>query len=448
MKKFFSMMLIAAAAISFAACGEDTPDGPNNGGGNEKQLEAPTPVVKEGDLGEDYFTVSWEAISGAESYTVSMKGKMYHTTDTFYKFEELSKGEYIVSVKAVGGDGYKDSSFASITVTVTGATSVNWFTQTASARENEVVIDFTWKGENIESLQWGLFTTESANSVDDATIIAYLNVLDAESLTYVNSEEGATSYFDQGLYGSTSYSLFAYVENSEGKTFLARTDVVTAEAKAAEETKAWFGNWTAYTEKVAAYDSTAKDFVINDQRTDLALTIEHMEGTTNDVVVYGLSRIGNTVPAYGTVGLAEDGTNCLYIWSFQNLGVVGDESEGYYAYWLSYCSLADGGHTFVTGQFPAWMLLMDATGNVTCEMYTGELNNGKVFTAQATELFAYNPDTGSIGFMSLDEQGTPNNVLGYGPLKGVQKAAAAQSVAAPATLKAANVAVSAPVAAM
>ncbi len=445
MKKFFSMMMIAAAAFSLAACGEDTPDGPNNGGGNEKKLESPTPVVKEGDLGEDYFTVSWEAISGAESYTVTMKGKMYHTKDTFYKFEELSKGEYLVAVKAVAGNGYKDSDFSSITVTVTGATSVNWFTQTASARENEVVIDFTWKGENIESLQWGLFTTESANSVDDATIIAYLNVLDAESLAYVNSEEGATSYFDEGLYGSTGYSLFAYVENAEGKTFLARTDVVTAEAKAAEETKAWLGNWSAYTEKVAAYDAEGQAFNIVDQRTDLALTIEHLEGTTNDVVVYGLSRIGNTVPAYGSVGLAEDGTNCLYIWSFQNLGEVGD---GFYAYWLSYCSLADGGHTFVTGNFPAWMLFMDATGNVTCEMYTGELNNGKIFTAQASELFAFNPDTGAIGFMSLDEQGTPNNVLGYGPLKGIQKAAAAQSVAAPATLKAANVAVSAPVAAM
>ena len=446
MKKFFSMMLIAAAAFSLAACGETGTDEPNNGGGGEtkQQLETPAPVVKEGDLGEDYFTVSWDAVSGADSYVVAMKGANYSTTETSYKFEDLSKGEYIVSVKAVG-KGYKDSKFGSVTVTVTGATSVSWFTQTASAREDEVVIDFTWKGENIESLQWGLFTTESANSVDDATIIAYLNVLDAESLALVNSEEGATSYFDSGLYGSTAYSLFAYVENTEGKTFLARTDVVTAEAKAAEEAKVWFGNWTAYTEKVAAYDSAAQDFVINDQRTDLALNIQHMEGTTNDVVVYGLSRIGDSVPAYGTVGLAQDGTNCLYIWSFQNLGEVGD---GYYAYWLTYCSLADGGHTFVTGEFPAWMLLMDASGNVTCEMYTGELNNGKIFTAQASELFALNPDNGSIGFMSLDEQGTPNNVLGYGPLKGIQKAAAAQSVAAPATLKAANVAVSAPVAAM
>lgn len=445
MKKFFSMMLIAAAAFSLAACGETGTDEPNNGGGSEtKQLQTPVPVVKDGDLGEDYFTVSWDAISGADSYVVAMKNANYSTTETSYKFEELSKGNYVVSVKAVG-KGYKDSKFGSTTVTVTGATSVNWFTQTASARENEVVIDFTWKGENIKSLQWGLFTTESANSVDDATIIAYLNVLDDESLAYVNSEEGATSYFDEGLYGSTGYSLFAYVENAEGKKFLARTDVVTAEAKAAEETKVWFGNWSAYTEKVAAYDAEGQAFNIVDQRTDLALTIEHLEGTTNDVVVYGLSRIGNTVPAYGSVGLAEDGTNCLYIWSFENLGEVGD---GYYAYWLSYCSLAEGGHTFVTGNFPAWMLFMDATGNVTCEMYTGELNNGKIFTAQATELFAYNPNTGSIGFMSLDEQGTPNNVLGYGPLKGIQKAAAAQSVAAPATLKAANVAVSAPVAAM
>ena len=443
MKKFFSMMLIAAAALSFAACEKTPGTGDENKPtpGQGTKLETPAPTAEAGDT---YFTVSWEAIANAESYTLNLKGKNYTTTETSYKFENLNKGDYTVRVKATA-EGYKDSDFGTVTVTLTGATSVSWFTQTASAREDVVAIDFTWKGEGVTALSYNVFTTESVLDLDESTIVAYLTDLDAEGLTAVNSAEGLTAYFDQGLYGSTSYTLFAYVTNEAGIEFLASTEVTTCEAVVADETKAWIGDWTAYTEKVAAYNQDAGDFEIKDQRTDLNLSIMVQEGTTNDVVVYGLSKIGYDIPAFGTVGLAEDGTNCLYIWSFQNLGDVGN---GYYAYWMTYCSLADGGHTFVTGEFPAWMLFMDAAGNVTCEMYTGELNNGKVFTAQATEVFALNPEAGQIGFMSLDEQGTPNNVINYGPMKGFQKAASAQSVAAPSALKAANVSVAASVVAM
>ena len=441
MKKFFSMMLIAAAALSFAACEPENPENPQDKPNTGTKLQTPAPTAE---AGETYIVVSWEAISGADSYTLNLKGKNYTTSETTYTFENLNKGDYTIRVKATG-EGYKDSDFGTVTVTVTGATSVDWFTQTATARAEEVAIDFTWIGEGVASLSYAIFTTESASQVDESTIIANLDTLDAEGLAAVNSAEGLTAYFDQGLYGSTSYTLFAYVTNEAGIEFLASTEVTTCEAVVADETKAWIGDWTAYTEKVAAYNQDAGDFEIKDQRTDLNLSLMVQEGTTNDVVVYGLSKIGYDIPAFGTVGLAEDGTNCLYIWSFQNLGDVGN---GYYAYWMTYCSLADGGHTFVTGEFPAWMLFMDAAGNVTCEMYTGELNNGKVFTAQATEVFALNPDAGQIGFMSLDEQGTPNNVINYGPMKGFQKAASAQSVAAPSALKAANVSVAASVVAM
>ena len=435
MKKFFSMMLIAAAALSFAACEpENSQDKPSTG----TKLEAPAPTAE---AGETYIVVSWEAISGADSYTLNLKGKNYTTSETTYTFENLNKGDYTIRVKATG-EGYKDSDFGTVTVTVTGATSVDWFTQTATARAEEVAIDFTWIGEGVASLSYAIFTTESASQVDESTIIANLDDLNAEGLAAVNSAEGLTAYFDQGLYGSTSYTLFAYVTNEAGISFLAKNEVVTCEAKVSDEAAAWLGNWAAYTEQIAAYDSNAGTFNISNQRNDIAMEIVMQEGTTHDVIVYGLSKIGHDIPAFGTVALAEDGTNVLYIWSFQNLGDVGN---GYYAYWISYCSLADGGYTFVTGEFPAWMLCMDAAGNVTCEMYTGELSNGAIFTAQATEVFALNPETGQLGFMSLDEQGTPNNVLNYGPMKGIEKAAAAQSVAAPATLKAANVAVAASV---
>ena len=76
MKKFFSMMLIAAAALSFAACEPENPqDKPNTGA----KLETPAPTAE---AGETYIVVSWEAITGADSYTLNLKGKNYTTSET------------------------------------------------------------------------------------------------------------------------------------------------------------------------------------------------------------------------------------------------------------------------------------------------------------------------------------------------------------------------------
>ena len=414
-------MMIAVAAFAFAAC-EAEPEGPAAG----SKLETPAPEVKEGDKGETFFTVSWNAVAGAESYNVNMKGKNYTTTETSYKFENLNAGEYVVNVKAVGA-GYKDSDFGSVTVSLTGATSVTWFTQTATADAEALVIDFTWKGEGVKSILYGIFTSESASAADDATIIANLSTLGADEATILQEVNGAgfEASYDQGLYGSTKYTLFAYVVNNDGIEFLARNEVTTAEAKPSEEAKAWLGDWSTYTEKVAVYDQEKQDFVVSDKRTDFTFNVAMEERTTNNVIISNLSFLGADVPAFGTVELAKDEAenvyNILYIWSYQNLGEVGN---GYYAFWMTYCSLAGGKHTFVTGEFPAWILIMDSTGAVTCEMYEGELQDGSVFTAQATELFAMNPDTGSIGFMSLDEEGTPNSTLKYGPMKEITKAAA------------------------
>ena len=83
MKKFFSMMMIVAAAFSFVACEgllPGTEDKPAEG----SKLE--TPAVEATEVGETYFTISWAAVEGADSYTINMKGKNYTTAETSYKF--------------------------------------------------------------------------------------------------------------------------------------------------------------------------------------------------------------------------------------------------------------------------------------------------------------------------------------------------------------------------
>ena len=67
MKKFFSMMMIAAAVFAFAAC-EKTGDEPgNNTGGGNKGGKLATPELTETHT-ETTITVAWGAVENAESY--------------------------------------------------------------------------------------------------------------------------------------------------------------------------------------------------------------------------------------------------------------------------------------------------------------------------------------------------------------------------------------------
>ena len=87
MKKFFSMMAVLTAMFAFVACTEGT-DNPNNGGGkdNPKGEKLATPELSETHT-QTSFTISWNAVSGAEAYMVSFDGKNYTTAELSYTFE-------------------------------------------------------------------------------------------------------------------------------------------------------------------------------------------------------------------------------------------------------------------------------------------------------------------------------------------------------------------------
>ena len=87
MKKFFSLMMIAAAFV-FAACGENPegPDAPVKGG------KLATPELSETHT-ETSITVSWGAVENAEAYIVNLSGKTYNTEACEYTFENLNAGK-------------------------------------------------------------------------------------------------------------------------------------------------------------------------------------------------------------------------------------------------------------------------------------------------------------------------------------------------------------------
>ena len=335
MKKFFSMMMIAAAAISFAACGEDTPDGPVNPTPNGSKLETPAPEATE--VAETEFTIAWEAVANADSYTVNLKGKNYTTAETSYKFENMNAGEYTVRVKATG-EGYKDSDFGQVVVTLTGATSVTWFeSSVAPAQENPEkgygpynAVAFTWKGTGVKSLSYGLYISENLMSVDDETIKDALTAIGAEDLAVVNSAEGLSAVIGP-ISGGTTYTMCLLVTNEAGIEFFSKEEVTTETAEASDAAKAWAGTWTVTSTQKYSIDQNGDGTVIDGAET-FTVNITTSPNDPDEVVIDGWSVLGEGFTTYGSV---EGDT--LYILNGTYLGEGQDQNgQPFGYYWVGW----------------------------------------------------------------------------------------------------------------
>ena len=337
MKKFFSMIMIAAAALSFAACSE-TPEELGNGPvNNGSKLETPVPTAEAGDT---WLTISWEAINGADSYSLNCKGKNYTTAETSYKFENLNAGEYTVRVKATG-EGYKDSDYGSVTVTLTGATSVTWFeSSVAPAKENAEkgygpynAVEFTWKGTGVKSLSYGLYISENLIGVDDKTIKDALTAVEAEDLAVVNSAEGLSAVIGP-INGDTTYTMCLLAVNESGVEFFSKQEVTTESAQPSDAAKAWIGTWTVNStqEYHISVDEQGKPVtsIVNNNNT-FTVNITASPNDPNEVVIDGWSVLGEGFITYGEV----EG-NTLFILNGTFLGMSEDSSYRYY--WLGWYS--------------------------------------------------------------------------------------------------------------
>ena len=335
MKKFFSMMMIAAAAIAFVACGEKSDElgtGTGTGNGNGSKLETPAPTAEAGDT---FFTVSWEAIANADSYTLNLKGKNYTTAETSYKFENLNAGEYTVRVKATG-EGYKDSDFGTVTVSLTGATEVDWFTATAqpaAVNEEEGIgpynaIEFVWKGTGVQSIAYGLYYADNLIGVSEKDIKNALTLVeDASVIADINSEEGFSGVFGP-IDGGTTFAMCLLATNTQGIEFFQVIEVATETAEPSEAAKAWMGTWEVKSTQKYSIDQAGEGTVINEGDT-FTVTISASASDPNEVIVDGWSVLGEGFVTYGSV----DGDD-LYILNGTNLGMSEDGS--FYYYWLGW----------------------------------------------------------------------------------------------------------------
>ena len=395
MKKFFSMMMIAAAAISFAACGEDTPDGPVNPTPNGSKLETPAPEATE--VAETEFTIAWEAIANADSYTVNLKGKNYTTAETSYKFENMNAGEYTVRVKATG-EGYKDSDFGQVVVTLTGATSVDWFeSSVAPAQENPEkgygpynAVAFTWKGTGVKSLSYGLYLSENLMSVDDETIKDALTAIGAEDLAVVNSAEGLSAVIGP-ISGGTTYTMCLLVTNEAGIEFFSKEEVTTETAEASAEALAWAGTWTVNSTQKYSIDQNGDGTVVDGAET-FTVNITTSPNDPDEVVIDGWSVLGEGFTTYGSV---EGDT--LYILNGTYLGQGQDQNgqpfDYYWVGWYDFGLSIDG--------YPSNIATLDGeTATSTNAMTFYDENNNEVpVVCFASDVFGVTETGGLLFFV-------------------------------------------------
>ena len=395
MKKFFSMMMIAAAAISFAACGEDTPDGPDNKPTPGAKLETPAPEATE--VAETEFTIAWEAVANADSYTVNLKGKNYTTAETSYKFENMNAGEYTVRVKATG-EGYKDSDFGQVVVTLTGATSVTWFeSSVAPAEENPEkgygpynAVAFTWKGTGVKSLSYGLYISENLMSVDDETIKDALTAIGAEDLAVVNSAEGLSAVIGP-ISGGTTYTMCLLAVNEAGIEFFSKEEVTTETAEASAEAQAWAGTWTVNSTQKYSIDENGEGTVVDGAET-FTVNITTSPNDPDEVVIDGWSVLGEGFTTYGSV----DG-DTLYILNGTYLGEGQDQNGqpfGYYwVGWYDFGLSIDG--------YPSNIATLDGeTATSTNAMTFYDNNNNEVpVVCFASDVFGVTETGGLLFFV-------------------------------------------------
>lgn len=343
MKKFFSMMVALAAVLTFAACEE-----PNA----EEKVALDKPVLSITNQTADSFTVSWKAVSHADNYFVECRGVGENINGTEKTFTGLAAGQYTVKVMAVAkaGSKYTDSDYAEITCTIAGGD--DWFTQkvylatdeeSGATPSNSLFVD--WKGVNVATLDYAIYTAESSKSYSDEEIKGYLKD-GSEYLADINGE-GLTLTVGP-LSGSTEYEVIAYATSKTGQEKFFRQSITTEAAQVADGVSAWVGTWVGTCSKTFTWTLSGQyvSESFSDKAQDVTLTIEaYPDQDPAGVILYGLSKVYPDSPALGYV--AENGT--LYVLA----GVaIGQANQGYTPTWTPYEYFEDEQtYYFISGQF-------------------------------------------------------------------------------------------------
>lgn len=123
LNRFFYAAMTAFASVALLASCEKEPQGgddPTPDPEPSEPTQLATPSLSVEDQTNTSFTVTWKAVTNADSYTYTLNGGAEETTtSTSVEFTSLAAGDYTVKVKATSEDeNYTDSEWASTEVTL------------------------------------------------------------------------------------------------------------------------------------------------------------------------------------------------------------------------------------------------------------------------------------------------------------------------------------------
>ena len=366
-----------------------------NNGGEPGQSKLATPNVSISNVSDTGFTAKWNKITGAETYTVNCNGKSYTTSQTSYDFTNLSAGSYVVKVKA-SGNGYNDSDYGEASVTISGATTSCWFSQSAQPAEVDEsegyapynAIEFTWKGSGVKSLKYGMFYAADAKNASDNDIINALDPVKSEYIEYINSASGYTGIF-YNLDPSTEFMLCAYVTFTDGTQELKKSFATTEAAPASSYLEQWCGTWTVKTTK-KVYISQDSSASLKNESDTFTVTVSPYSGDANCVIVDGLSVLGSDIPTLGEM----EGDRLKI-----QTGFILEEGDSYDYCWLTYASV-NGNLGIICAFDYAYVLTMNADGSVSCAPCQAVDEDGNELEVVANDLFGLD-DEGNV--RSIDQ---------------------------------------------
>lgn len=412
MKKFFYAALAISAAAAFATSCSKEPVNDDNGSGNGPVTKLDKPVLSDEDQTSTSFTVSWEAVENADSYTYTLNnGTEQATTATSVEFTSLTPGDYTVKVKATSENtSYADSDWAITDVTIAEPVEETFtldvfVTDEFGSTYGYYSYDsfwFTAKGTGITTASYVCYNYQ--DGITDDEIIAdiesglaegseYIYTLDAEQLALVLTT-GITNGFVK-LTPESTYELAFYVTFQSGQKKLYRETATTAAAPdASEDIEAWVGTWNITSTKSFQWVEDTQTGYVNPEISDTpksgTLTIEYDPQYPGSVVVRGFSGVTSLKEAGYDMNLAtiENGNLVL-----NNEFQIAQSQEGSILGWYTYCDIIYGNNqstaSFITGQFPAFTFTL--SGNTaTSTPGTGSISidgsNG-TFTVVSYDLY-------------------------------------------------------------
>ena len=359
-------------------------------GGQQVTLEdsmLDTPILNLETDGVSNYTVYWDAIEGADCYVLSVDGSVYEpymTTGTSYTLELTDGGYYDILVKAVGED-YADSEYA--TIRVYNDAVVDWIAQTlapVAEDSNEGhpydALQFTWKGEGVVKLFYGLFPTDNLVGVDDEVIIANLVDVDSSWIDKINSQDGLTAVYGSLSIG-TSYTLCIFVINESGAKTLIKTEAATEVAEASEDVVKWLGVWSVNSHQICSINENG-ECTISDR--EEIFNVKVTDWGPNAVMIDGFSILGEGWP---TLGFVEG--NELQIMNGIGLGSNEDGSMSYY--WLAFYE-----SMISMDYLPSYIATMDESGGVSSTGYISDYG-----ACYFSDVFGVN-DYGAVSFIDVE----------------------------------------------